>query len=69
MLVPAMLEDGSTVEAWVYVMNIIPPQAKVIPSGSWNHREDDRQRCPGKNGRVKNGIGNMQRASKNIRKK
>jgi gamma-glutamylcyclotransferase (GGCT)/AIG2-like uncharacterized protein YtfP len=46
MLVPAMLEDGSTVEAWVYVMNIIPPQAKVIPSGSWKHREDDRQRCP-----------------------
>ena len=39
MLVPATLEDGSTVEAWVYVMNTIPAQAKVIPSGDWKNRE------------------------------
>ena len=35
MLVPATLEDGGTVEAWVYVMNTIPPQAKVIAGGDW----------------------------------
>ena len=29
-LIPATLEDGSTVEAWVYVMNNIPEQTKVI---------------------------------------
>ena len=38
LLVPATLADGSTVEAWVYVMNNIPQQAKVIaragPHGS-----------------------------------
>lgn len=39
MLVPATLEDGGTVEAWVYVMNTIPPQAKVITSGDWKNRE------------------------------
>ena len=39
MLVPSTLEDGSTVEAWVYVMNRLPPQAKVIPSGDWKNRE------------------------------
>ena len=39
MLVPATLADGSTVEAWVYVMNQIPPQAKVIASGDWKNRE------------------------------
>ena len=39
MLVPATLEDGGTVEAWVYVMNNIPPQAKVIASGDWKNRE------------------------------
>lgn len=39
MLVPATLEDGGTVEAWVYVMNTIPPQAKVIASGDWKNRE------------------------------
>ena len=40
LLVPATLADGSTVEAWVYVMNTIPQQAKPIPSGSWKARED-----------------------------
>ena len=39
MLVPATLADGSTVEAWVYVMNTIPPQARVIASGDWKNRE------------------------------
>ena len=39
MLVPATLEDGDTVEAWVYVMDNIPPQAKVIASGDWKNRE------------------------------
>ena len=39
MLVPATLADGSTVEAWVYVMNTIPAQAKVIASGDWKNRE------------------------------
>ena len=29
---------GGTVEAWVYVMNNIPPQAKVIASGDWKNR-------------------------------
>ena len=37
-LIPAMLEDGSTVEAWVYVMNTMPQQAKVIASGDWKTR-------------------------------
>ena len=39
MLVPATLEGGGTVEAWGYVMNNIPPQAKVIASGDWKNRE------------------------------
>ena len=39
MLIPATLDDGSTVEAWVYVMNTIPAQAKVIASGDWKNRE------------------------------
>ena len=53
MLVPATLEDGSTVKAWVYVMNIIPSQAKVIPSGSWKDREDVELGRPGKKRRRK----------------
>ena len=40
MLVPATLEDGGTVKAWVYVMNNIPTQARVIASGDWKNRED-----------------------------
>ena len=39
MLVPATLEDGSAVDAWVFVMNTIPPQARVITSGDWKNRE------------------------------
>ena len=42
LLIPATLADGGTVEAWVYVMNNIPPQAKVIASGDWKNREDGR---------------------------
>jgi len=34
----ATLADGSTVEAWVYVMNRLPPQATVIASGDWKNR-------------------------------
>ncbi|MGN0866428.1 MAG: gamma-glutamylcyclotransferase [Oligosphaeraceae bacterium] len=26
---------GETVEAWVYVMNRLPEEAKVIPGGDW----------------------------------
>ena len=37
-LIPATLEDGSTVEAWVYVMNNLPQQAEVIASGDWKNR-------------------------------
>ena len=37
-LIPATLEDGSTVDAWVYVMNNIPEQAKVIACGDWKSR-------------------------------
>ena len=39
MLVSATLEDGSMVEAWVYMMNNVPPQAKAIASGDWKKRE------------------------------
>ena len=37
--ITVLLEDGSRVEAWVYVMNTIPPQARVIASGDWKNRE------------------------------
>ena len=37
-LIPATLEDGDTVEAWVYVMNELPQQAKGIVSGDWKRR-------------------------------
>ena len=39
MLVQATLADGSTVEAWVYVMNTIPSQARIITSGDWKNRK------------------------------
>lgn len=32
------LPDGSTVQAWIYIMNHLPEQAKVIPSGDWKAR-------------------------------
>ncbi len=27
------LSDGEIIQAWIYIMNELPPQAKVIPSG------------------------------------
>ena len=32
------LDDGSTVQAWVYIMNRLPPHARIIPSGDWKAR-------------------------------
>ena len=32
------LPDGSTVQAWIYTMNHLPEQAKIIPSGDWKAR-------------------------------
>ena len=32
------LPDGSTIQAWIYIMNELPPQAKVISSGDWKNR-------------------------------
>ena len=32
------LPDGSTIQAWIYIMNELPPQAKVISSGDWKSR-------------------------------
>lgn len=37
-LIPATLEDGSTVTAWVYVMNNLPQQAEIIAGGDWKNR-------------------------------
>ena len=37
-LIPAVPEEGSTVTAWVYVMNALPKQARVIPGGDWKNR-------------------------------
>ena len=32
------LPDGSTVQAWIYIMNHLPETAKVIVSGDWKAR-------------------------------
>ena len=32
--------DGSEDTGWVYIMNNLPAQAKIIPSGDWKKRED-----------------------------
>ncbi len=32
------LPDGSTIQAWIYIMTKLPPQAEVIPSGDWKKR-------------------------------
>ena len=37
-LIPAALADGNTVTAWIYVMNDLPKQAKIIPGGDWKNR-------------------------------
>ena len=36
--VEAVLEDGITVKAMVYVMNRLPERATVIASGDWRNR-------------------------------
>lgn len=38
LLTTVKLEDGSTAEAWVYVMNKLPPKATVIGGGDWKKR-------------------------------
>lgn len=35
LLTEVVLEDGSTVEAWVYVMQRLPVGARIIESGDW----------------------------------
>jgi gamma-glutamylcyclotransferase (GGCT)/AIG2-like uncharacterized protein YtfP len=37
-VMPVALEDGTTEEAWVYIMNELPEDAKVISSGDWKRR-------------------------------
>mgnify|MGYP002772609089 FL=1 len=32
------LPDGEIIPAWIYIMNELPSQAKVIPSGDWKNR-------------------------------
>ena len=34
-LMQAMLADGGETTGWVYIMNTLPPMAKIIESGSW----------------------------------
>ena len=38
--VVATYEDGTKAEVWVYVMNDLPPKAKVIANGSWRRRNE-----------------------------
>lgn len=38
-IVSATPADGGTVDAWVYVMNDLPKQAKVIPGSDWKKRK------------------------------
>lgn len=38
MLMDFTLDNGETVQAWIYIMNHLPEQAKVIPSGDWKAR-------------------------------
>ncbi len=37
-LYPCTLADGTIVEAWVYIMNNLPSQAKIIKSNNWKAR-------------------------------
>ncbi len=37
-LVDFELSDGEIIQAWIYIMNELPLQAKVIPSGDWKKR-------------------------------
>ena len=34
-LLQATLADGGKTTGWIYIMNTLPPMAKVIESGSW----------------------------------
>ena len=34
-LLQATLADGGETTGWVYIMNTLPPMAKIIESGSW----------------------------------
>jgi gamma-glutamylcyclotransferase (GGCT)/AIG2-like uncharacterized protein YtfP len=34
-LLQATLTDGGEATGWVYIMNTLPPMAKIIESGSW----------------------------------
>ena len=39
-LIPAATEEGETVTAWVYVMDVLPARAEIIPGGDWKaHRK------------------------------
>ena len=38
MLMDFTLDNGETVQAWIYTMNHLPEQAEVIPSGDWKAR-------------------------------
>jgi len=38
--IEATLADGTVVAAMVYVMNSLPPRARLIPNGSWRKRND-----------------------------
>lgn len=42
--ITAVPDDGGPVEAWVYVMNELPPGAKIIPGGDWKNRDRSPQR-------------------------
>ncbi len=39
-LLTATLPDGTTAEGWIYIMPCLPPQAKIIKSGDWKHRNE-----------------------------
>ena len=38
MLMDFTLDNGETVQAWIYTMNHLPERAEVIPSGDWKVR-------------------------------
>ena len=38
MLMDFTLDNGETVQAWIYIMNHLPETAKVIVSGDWKTR-------------------------------
>jgi len=37
-LLDFVLENGASAQAWIYIMNQLPEQAKAIPSGDWKTR-------------------------------